>query len=175
MERKNKPQEVRQNLLDAVQTLILSEGIGQVSIQKIADTAGVSKGGLFHHFKHKDELLAAYFDALLDEFDALLQAYPITDYRDFISAYARLTFDGVAHYGNQSMILLQFMSQKVYQQKWQDWLAKWESLDGVSFELTAWRYVIDGIWLNMAVGQIAPEALPELKQWFFKQMEQNNG
>lgn len=48
----------RKSILDAATSLFAREGLG-VSIGAIAAEAGISKGGVSHHFKSKDDLLAA--------------------------------------------------------------------------------------------------------------------
>ncbi|WP_241761935.1 TetR/AcrR family transcriptional regulator [Moraxella catarrhalis] len=57
--RKNKPEELKHGLIMAAKHLMVSDGVANLSMQKVADTAGTSKGGLFHHFKNKEELLNA--------------------------------------------------------------------------------------------------------------------
>jgi AcrR family transcriptional regulator len=48
----------RDRLLDALETLLLEKGMSHVTLESVAATAGVSKGGLLYHFKSKDALLA---------------------------------------------------------------------------------------------------------------------
>ncbi len=52
-------------LVDAAVTLLCTEGVGGVSVQRVADTAGVSKGLVHYHFRDKDALLAACASALV--------------------------------------------------------------------------------------------------------------
>lgn len=46
-------------LLDAAETVVLRDGIGKLTIDAVADAAGVSKGGLMYHFPSKDKLVEA--------------------------------------------------------------------------------------------------------------------
>ncbi len=50
--------DTRDRILDALETLLLERGAGQVTLEAVAATAQVSKGGLLYHFKSKDALLA---------------------------------------------------------------------------------------------------------------------
>ncbi|MBL1073274.1 TetR/AcrR family transcriptional regulator [Nocardia sp. 2] len=52
------PSGTRDRILDALETLLLDKGLSQVTLEAVAATAGVSKGGLLYHFKSKDALLA---------------------------------------------------------------------------------------------------------------------
>ncbi|MBF6129240.1 TetR/AcrR family transcriptional regulator [Nocardia brasiliensis] len=48
----------RDRILDALESLLLEKGMSHVTLENVAATAGVSKGGLLYHFKSKDALLA---------------------------------------------------------------------------------------------------------------------
>ncbi|MEC3958008.1 TetR/AcrR family transcriptional regulator [Nocardia sp. CDC153] len=52
------PAGTRDRILDALETLLLDKGLSQVTLENVAATAGVSKGGLLYHFKSKDALIA---------------------------------------------------------------------------------------------------------------------
>jgi AcrR family transcriptional regulator len=53
---------LRETLLSATLTLIAQEGIGAVSLRKVARTAGVSPGAPYHHFEDRAALLTALSD-----------------------------------------------------------------------------------------------------------------
>ncbi|MGO7697024.1 TetR/AcrR family transcriptional regulator, partial [Rhizobium leguminosarum] len=55
--RKKQPDVVRQALLDCATKLALEHGLAAVSFQAVASAAGVTKGGLFHHFPYKRLLI----------------------------------------------------------------------------------------------------------------------
>ncbi len=50
----------RDRVLDAANRLFYGEGIRAVSVDAIAEKAGVTKKTLYYHFKSKDDLIAAY-------------------------------------------------------------------------------------------------------------------
>jgi AcrR family transcriptional regulator len=52
----------RKRLVDAATKLFYAEGIGRVSVDAIAEKAGLTKRTLYYHFKSKDDLIAAYLD-----------------------------------------------------------------------------------------------------------------
>lgn len=52
----------RQKLLEAASKLVAEESLAQLSIENIADKAGVSRRTFFQHFPSKDHLLAAVVD-----------------------------------------------------------------------------------------------------------------
>jgi AcrR family transcriptional regulator len=54
------PKAAKDRILDAANRLFYGEGIRAVSVDAIAEKAGVTKKTLCYHFKSKDEIVAAY-------------------------------------------------------------------------------------------------------------------
>jgi AcrR family transcriptional regulator len=83
-----KPPDVRRNeLLDSAQALFFSKGYEATTVADIMEKAGVSKGGFYHHFTAKDDLLEALGERLAAETLGRLQ--PILK-QDGLDAVARL-------------------------------------------------------------------------------------
>lgn len=61
MPRSSEP--TRARILKAAAKLYYSEGIRSVSVDAVAEQAGVTKRTLYYHFRSKDDLIAAYLDA----------------------------------------------------------------------------------------------------------------
>jgi AcrR family transcriptional regulator len=53
----------RDRILEAADELFYREGIRSVSVNTIAEKAGVTKRTLYYHFRSKDDLIAAYLEA----------------------------------------------------------------------------------------------------------------
>lgn len=53
----------RKRIVDAASKLFYAEGIGRVSMDAVAEKAGLTKRTLYYHFTSKDDLIAAYLDA----------------------------------------------------------------------------------------------------------------
>ncbi|WP_309619938.1 TetR/AcrR family transcriptional regulator [Salinibacterium sp.] len=64
----------RRALLDAAATALRTLG-PSVSLDVVALQAGVSKGGLLHHFRSKDELFAGLAGEWMARFDAAVQTH----------------------------------------------------------------------------------------------------
>lgn len=58
------PPDMRHRILDAAERLIQAEGVPGLTIARAAAEAGVSKGGLLHHFGSKEALLSALMERL---------------------------------------------------------------------------------------------------------------
>lgn len=59
-DRKALPRSRRQDLLNVVGEIILQKGVAAVTLESVAEAAGVSKGGLLYHFPNKKDLLAGF-------------------------------------------------------------------------------------------------------------------
>jgi AcrR family transcriptional regulator len=55
--------QTRDRIVDAANRLFYSEGIRSVSVDAVAEKAGVTKRTLYYHFKSKDELVGAYLES----------------------------------------------------------------------------------------------------------------
>ena len=54
------PEPTRERILDAANRLFYADGIRAVSVDAVAEKAGVTKRTLYYHFRSKDDLVAAY-------------------------------------------------------------------------------------------------------------------
>jgi AcrR family transcriptional regulator len=62
----------RDKILDAAEDLFARRGFAGIGMREVADTAGLGKSSLFHHFRSKAELYAAVVGRILDHIDASL-------------------------------------------------------------------------------------------------------
>lgn len=74
---KKAPDVRRGELLDSARALFFSKGYEATTISDIMERAGVSKGGFYHHFAGKEDLLEALAGRLADE--AVVRLRPILD------------------------------------------------------------------------------------------------
>ena len=63
----------RQAILDSAYGLIVEQGYAATSMRQIAEKAGLALGGIYNHFKSKDEV----FCAIVEERHPFLQILPI--------------------------------------------------------------------------------------------------
>lgn len=55
---------VRDRLLDAAEAVVAREGVSHLTLEAVANEAGVSKGGLLYHFRAKSALVTAIVERL---------------------------------------------------------------------------------------------------------------
>ena len=64
----------REKILDAASELVGSIGAGRLTLEAVAERAGLSKGGLLYNFPNKDALLQGMIQRLVDEVSAEKEA-----------------------------------------------------------------------------------------------------
>lgn len=60
----------RERLLDAALHVVAQSGAGHLTLEAVAEGAGVSKGGLLYHFKTKEALLQGLLDRHMRQLEA---------------------------------------------------------------------------------------------------------
>ena len=87
----------RRALLDTAARLVAERGAG-ISLDLIAQSAGVSKGGLLHHFRSREALFVGLVEEWLSRFDAAVERHVDPDDHGpgrLTRAYVRANFDAV--------------------------------------------------------------------------------
>ena len=94
--RRKAPDSVRQALLHATAHTLGQNGLAALTVQDVADAAGVSKGALFHHFSSKQDLVEATLTSLIADFEdrvrAVLRQSPAR-HGGFSRAYVQVNFE----------------------------------------------------------------------------------
>ncbi|NBI30848.1 TetR/AcrR family transcriptional regulator [Chengkuizengella marina] len=69
--------DLKQKIIKAAYELFTEKGVEKTTVSEIIELAGSSKGGFYHHFKSKDEILEAttmnYIDDMVMEYERILQ------------------------------------------------------------------------------------------------------
>ncbi|KZD21569.1 TetR/AcrR family transcriptional regulator [Tardiphaga robiniae] len=152
-ERKKQPELVRRTLIDCAARLATERGLQAVTVQAVADAAGVTKGGLFHHFPNKEKLIDAVLKDQIDKFDAAIEATLAHDgerYGCFTRAYVIATFSMAEFAPALESTCVALLTDPVARTHWSDWLRarlqRHHATDAAP-ELEIVRYAADGVWL----------------------------
>lgn len=167
---------VREAILEAAIELVEAKGAGAMTLDAVAAQAGVSKGGLMHHFKSKDALLTALIEQVTDTFERERQesvarlvanvggeaAHEV----EFISAYLDRAFAGLGVNNQGAMALFAAaVHQPALLQPVRDYFLRRreETLQHSRSPKAALAVMMlaDGIWLFDALG--IPEFNGELR------------
>lgn len=85
----------RDRIIAAANRLFYDDGIRSVSVDAVADKAGVTKRTLYYHFKSKDDLIAAYLEGRDQPNLALFKKW-FEDVRGGLPAKVQAIFDHLA-------------------------------------------------------------------------------
>lgn len=155
--RRKQPNLVRQAVLQAASALACDAGIQSLTIQAVADRAGVTKGGLMHHFHDKEALLVALRSEALTSFETVLNQN-LTDAEGvpgrFTRAYVKTCLAPMA--GDMQRLVAALWADPGHRRNWYLWLDAQEAAhretDGAAEHKLA-RLAADGAWLAMTDGK----------------------
>lgn len=149
----------REAVLAAAEALVLDMGAAHLTMDAVAARAGVSKGGVLHHFPTKSDLIQAMLDRLLAVLEAdsdVVERLAGTGLQEQLHAWIRLTetpdpkVEGIAAAllsasANEPRLLSPFgvmMQQRLAQ----------HSQHPAYAQALAIRTALDGYWLCNAIG-----------------------
>jgi AcrR family transcriptional regulator len=160
----------RDRLLDAAERVLLEGGLAGFGVAAVVEEAGLTKGALFHHFKSKDELLAALVERLAAEVEGQLAKLAAADDDPVgrsLRAQIELTFTLVDDQRERLRTLVLALMQAVStspvvaaraREVNQAALARAES-EGVSRgDAILVQVALDGYWLNDTGGTLELDA-----------------
>lgn len=158
--RKKRPAEVRSQLLDVAAKLCAEVGISNATLEAISQRAGVSKGGLLHHFPTKQALIVALIDKLLADLSASVESYVAKDPDPagrFTRAYllASLEFQKSPDAQHWNTLGIMLATETAMRTRWVRWLSKQIKLHGDSddtIDCMIVRMAADGLWFSGTVG-----------------------
>jgi AcrR family transcriptional regulator len=155
------PIERREKLVLTAAKLIVERGAGALTLDAVAAAAGVSKGGLLHHFPTKEALIQGMLAHLTEQFvrrqDALLaREAPGTPGR-WLRAYIDISLAEFEEIGmlDQAITHLVTINPELRTQLEQDlsYLDDCARNDGLPYSLaTLIRLACDGYWLGCING-----------------------
>lgn len=154
----------RERLLDAAAEVLLTEGAESLTLEAVAQRAGVSKGGLFYHFPTKQAMVAAMVDRLTAAFDAALGSAGGRP-GDFLRAYVEATIPKVRTDAPADRVTAALLAAVLVdpagltplRERFAAWQARLTD-DGIDPAVaTAVRLAVDGWWAVRLLGLGEPE------------------
>jgi AcrR family transcriptional regulator len=154
----------RERILEAGYAVAGESGVAAVTLDAVAEKAGVSKGGLLYHFPTKEALVAGMVDGLCRTFadlaDAAAQADPEPEGR---SARAYLAASAGELWQSSRWLALvgALMISPGLLDSWRAWVVagraadQAENADPVAAAIV--RLAADGLWLAGVLGLPAPD------------------
>ena len=153
MKRSRNPEQTRKKIIDATNKILKEGGyFTNFSLDSVAREAGVSKGGLMHHFASKDALLRAAAENAIVAFETQIEAKMAADdgklQGKMTRAYVESVLgDGATGQAELSPVLLGYLNSAENQtpNRFQTWQARTEAdgLDTLTASIV--RLTLDGI------------------------------
>lgn len=159
--REKNPDQLRQTLLRSAARLAVEQGLPGVTFNAVCARAGVSKGGLQHHFATKAALIDGLFTDMMARFSAEMEAEIEADNQPhgrITRAYVRTSIRPLLaeEIELHSAALIALLSLPRLKQQWLAWvdaaLAR-ESFGEDSDALYIARLAADGLWLAEISGE----------------------
>ena len=142
-------------ILEAAKRVIVQSGVEKATIEQVAREAGVSKGGVLHHFPSKEAIVLGLVGKLIEEFEAdiaALQADDPTRAGSFTRAFLNAGTKKSDHCSEVFLPLqAAFRTSTALQELLHDAHTRWQARiedDGIDpVRATVVRLVTDGLWL----------------------------
>ncbi len=155
----------RHRLLDAAGDVVRTDGVSGLTLERVAEVAGVSKGGLLYHFSSKQELVVGLLSRTLTNADDTLHSLAATATEPsgaFARAYLEYVTSGQhgeadAAAGIFAAAALDDGDLTPAQEQFTEWQNRLLTDDGLdpTVALLA-RVVGDGLWLIDLFGLAPP-------------------
>jgi AcrR family transcriptional regulator len=143
-------------IFEACSRILQREGLASLTLEAVADEAGLSKGGLLYHFPNKVALIEALFEYHNNKFEDRLQALVQkegTDPGAYLRAYAKASIEQIADPSKASLYASLFAAEERYasahklmRNKYIHWQ---EQIENCGLD-PAWamlvRFAVDGLW-----------------------------
>ena len=161
--RKKQPAVIRARLMEAAARLAVEEGVSGMTLDAVSRIAGVSKGGLLHHFPNRQALIEGLFDDLLQQLDCRMNEYIATDpeprgrvVRAYLAVAAQQPGDRYARL--LAALTLSMTTEPKLGELWRTWLYCRFGGEALTVGERIALCAADGIWLSHLIGGLNMEA-----------------
>jgi squalene-hopene/tetraprenyl-beta-curcumene cyclase len=162
----------RELILDTASELIAREGIGKLTLDRVARDAGISKGGLLYHYSTKEQLIVDLMGSLVARFDQKLAnaGREVACSGKHTRAFVEATLG--AGSGALAVLMAALSSDPALLDPLRQQYRTWQNTlvhDGIDpVRATVARLAAEGLWFSEALG-LAPPA-PEQRQHIIREI-----
>ena len=167
MNQRRDPAETRELIFEACGRILRSNGLSYLTLEKVAEEAGLSKGGLLYHFPNKALLIESLFEYHNSKFEARLSALVAEEGDNggaWLRAYARASIEQITDPGNASLYASLFAAEERFasahalmRQKYIDWQEKVDESGLIPAQASLVRFAVDGLWHAEMHGYAPPD------------------
>lgn len=159
--------QTRENILRAASQVTLEDGVGRLTLESVAERAGISKGGLLYHFSTKEALVEGMIEHFLNRFDARLEE-KLKQNSTWLEAYINTSLEGDDLEDQMSVSLLAAVVLNPHllnplRERYHQWQQKlYAHHQSIEIPL-AIRLILDGLWISNLLN-LAPPSREEVEQ-----------
>ncbi len=156
MNRSKAASQTRRKIFEACSRILQREGLTNLTLEAVAEEAGISKGGLLYHFPNKVELIDALFEYHNDIFETRLLALVALEGDHpgaWLRAYAKASIEQIEDPDNVSLYVSLFAAEERYasahrlmRDKYRIWQKRIDSTRLDPDWATLVRFAVDGLW-----------------------------
>lgn len=160
----------REHILEAVLSVVESEGVSAVTFESVSAASGLSKGGLLYHFPTKEAMIEALHERIATQWEKELTSAlgkdPATATEDErLASYARVGARPAT--GPELLLMLESAASGSQSAPWREVMARWlpdareaDPNDPQVLRRFTARLAADGLWLADSMdGDEFPPAL----------------
>ncbi|MBN3791270.1 TetR/AcrR family transcriptional regulator [Burkholderia sp. Ac-20353] len=177
--RKKAPEQVRAQLLAAASDIATHHGVQALTLDAVAERAGVTKGALQYHFANKQGLLDALFEQTTERFNRQMDARIAADPHP-AGAAARAYVHTMLDKANPAastdvlrVLVASMVSEPETRERWSVPISELSRPDPVPLEQAATlmicRLAADGLWISELIG--SPELPADLRAEIVRQLD----
>ncbi|WP_269502362.1 TetR/AcrR family transcriptional regulator [Burkholderia sp. IMCC1007] len=181
--RKKAPEQVRAQLLEAASEIATHHGVAALTLDAVAERAGVTKGALQYHFANKQGLLDALFEQATERFAAQMATRRAADpHGEGAAARAYLhavldTAQPAASTDVLRVLVASMITEQETRARWSVPMREWTRPDPVPLEhaatLMICRLAADGLWISELLDSVEMSA--ELRAEIVRQLDRMSG
>jgi AcrR family transcriptional regulator len=166
----------KQQLFEQAAKLVARGGYSALTIEGLAQAAGVTKGGVQYHFTSKDELITGLLEYLLGTLDAALDGL---GGQAWLEAYVSLTLGEITEGNGAVAAIISALPPgdprcepfERYAKKWRS-KANNSGLDPTLAQII--RLAADGQWLERSFGSATAEDSAAIRKKLLQLIKDNN-
>lgn len=161
----------RAALIDAATAVIVEHGLARLTVDAVAKAAGVTKGGLFHHFASKGDLIRGVLNNMMERAESQLEDVMAADPEPH-GRFTRAYLEGVC--GKQGpeaaasrALCVAMLGDPTLSDYWTGWVEDKVTANAATDDNTRCamvRLAADGIWLSsLNSSENAPSICAEVR------------
>mgnify|MGYP002661750532 FL=1 len=168
----------KNNLLTAASEIVKEEGVVKLTLEAVAQRAGVSKGGLLYHYTSKEALIKGMVEEWTNNFFESIKTIVNKDSKEsgkWNRAYGTTTLFDLDNNNNKNLRSALMAAMFINPDLLDDYKQKYDILhtkllnDGIDpLKITMARLLIDGLWFS-EIFEIAP-LNEEVKKQIFDEL-----